>query len=241
MKGEFLKHEELADPLLTWTIQLYHCSSILMSSPYPFKFSDMLDSYLLFTHIYPLCLYLQFNHKNFAILLILTFRGLLNNRSCTWWGDQSWTKHFFFRCVGLHLFFKLMVATEVTVLFSVCWAVGCPTFQWRGPFFSSAAARRQRTERQVLRVYSTTRQSHSSAIDGLKGTVARDFLTLVFSLIDPIWAPDSHSKIFLNSVLNSRRYSYSKVKIRESALSDTALIPNQCFRIQRYFWINVVG
>jgi hypothetical protein len=67
----------------------------------------------------------------------------------------------------------------------------------------------------------------------LKGTVARDVLPLVFSWIDPIWAPDSHPKIFLNSVSNSRRYLYSKVKIRESSLSDTALIPNQCCQIQR--------
>jgi hypothetical protein len=40
-------------------------------------------------------------------------------------------------------------------------------------------------------------------------------------------------KYFLNSVSNLRRYSYSKVKIRDSALSDTALIPNQCCRSQR--------
>ncbi len=75
----------------------------------------------------------------------------------------------------------------------------------------------------------------------LKGTVARYFLPLFFSWIDPIWAPDSHSKIFPNSVSNSRIYSYSKVKIHKSGLSDTALIPNQCCRIQRTFWISVVG
>ncbi len=66
-----------------------------------------------------------------------------------------------------------------------------------------------------------------------KGTVAQDFWFLVFIWIDLIWAPDSHPKIFSNSVSNSRRYSYSKVKICESALLDTALIPNQCCRIQR--------
>ncbi len=75
----------------------------------------------------------------------------------------------------------------------------------------------------------------------LKWTVARDFYPWFFSWIDPIWAPDSHSKIFFYSVSNSRRYSYSKVKIRKSALSDTALIPNQCCIIQSWFWISVVG
>ncbi len=35
---------------------------------------------------------------------------------------------------------------------------------------------------------------------GFKGTVARDCQPLVFSIIDPIWAPDSHPKIFSNSV-----------------------------------------
>jgi hypothetical protein len=39
-----------------------------------------------------------------------------------------------------------------------------------------------------------------------KGTVARDCRPLVFSIIDPIWAPDSHPKIFLKSVSNSQRY-----------------------------------
>ncbi len=42
---------------------------------------------------------------------------------------------------------------------------------------------------------------------GLKGTVARDCRPLVFSIIDPIWAPDSHPKIFSNLVSNSGRYS----------------------------------
>ncbi len=47
------------------------------------------------------------------------------------------------------------------------------------------------------------------------------FFIWFFSWIHPIWAPDSHPKIFSNSVSNSRTYSYSKVKIRESALSNT--------------------
>ncbi len=75
----------------------------------------------------------------------------------------------------------------------------------------------------------------------LKGTVARDFYLWFFSWIHLIWAPDSHPKIFSNSDSNSGRYLYSKVKIRESALLDTALIPNQCCQIQRWFWISVVG
>jgi hypothetical protein len=57
----------------------------------------------------------------------------------------------------------------------------------------------------------------------------------------PYITPDSHNKIFSNSVPNSRRYLYPKVKIRGSALSDTALIPNQRCIIQRWFWISVVG
>ncbi len=41
----------------------------------------------------------------------------------------------------------------------------------------------------------------------IKGTVAREFLPLVFSWIDPIWAPNSHPEIFSNS----RRYLYTKI------------------------------
>ncbi len=63
------------------------------------------------------------------------------------------------------------------------------------------------------------------------------FYLWFFSWIVPIWAPDSHPKIFSNS----ERYSYLKVKICKSALSDTALIPNQCCQIQCEFWISVVG
>ncbi len=74
---------------------------------------------------------------------------------------------------------------------------------------------------------------HSNVIFLLfKGIVARDFLPLVFSWIDTISAPDSHPKIFSNSVSNSQRYSYSKVNFCESALLDTALIPKQCCQIQ---------
>ncbi len=42
-----------------------------------------------------------------------------------------------------------------------------------------------------------------------------------FSIIDPIWAPDSHPKIFSNSVSNWQRYS--------------DLYVYQCCRIQRWF------
>jgi hypothetical protein len=65
-------------------------------------------------------------------------------------------------------------------------------------------------------------------VNSFKGTVARDCNLWFFSWIDPIWAPGSHPKIFSNL----QRYSYSKVKIRESALADKALISNQCCRIQ---------
>ncbi len=84
-----------------------------------------------------------------------------------------------------------------------------------------------------------SRQMHRKIVKKLiKGTVARDFLPLIFLWIDPIWAPDSHSKIFSNSVSNSRRHSYSKVKIRESVLSDTALIheysADSIFKFQKW-------
>ncbi len=47
-----------------------------------------------------------------------------------------------------------------------------------------------------------------------KGTVAGDFWPLVFSWIDPIWAPNSYPKTFSNSGSNSRRYSNLKVVLR---------------------------
>jgi hypothetical protein len=36
--------------------------------------------------------------------------------------------------------------------------------------------------------------------DFFEGTVARDFRPLIFSSINPNWAPDSYPKIFSNSV-----------------------------------------
>ncbi len=45
----------------------------------------------------------------------------------------------------------------------------------------------------------------------IKGTVARDFRPLVFSTNRPYIVPEFTPKIFLNSVSNSRKYSYLKL------------------------------
>ena len=56
----------------------------------------------------------------------------------------------------------------------------------------------------------------------LKGAVSRDFRTLFFSLIKPIWAPDEHAKMVFLKNSFSRRYSNLKFEKFDSAQTNTA-------------------
>ena len=75
----------------------------------------------------------------------------------------------------------------------------------------------------------------NSSTKRLKGSVSRDFRPLFCSWFEPIWAHDKQSKVFLNSVSISPRYSISDLRgvqytaeINSAVSNITQRLSSQC-------------